>query len=65
MEKVLVNSDKYNGKYVAMVSAEDNTIVGSGGTPEEALKAAEEKGVKNPFLFFVPADDSAHIYCAD
>ena len=64
MEKVLVNSDKYNGKYVAMVSAEDNTIIGAGNSPEEALKAAEDKGVKNPFLFFVPADDSVHIYYA-
>ena len=33
-------------------------------TPEEALRAAEGKGVKNPFLFFVPADDLVHIYYA-
>jgi len=64
MEKVLVNSDKYNGKYVAILSAEDNTVVGEGFTPEEALKAAEIKGFKNPFLFFVPADDLVHIYYA-
>jgi hypothetical protein len=64
MEKVLVNSDKYNGKYIVMVSAEDNTIIGSGNTPQEALTVAENKGFKNPFLFFVPAGDLVHIYYA-
>jgi hypothetical protein len=64
MERVLINSDKYTGKYVAIVSAEDNTIIGFGSTPQEALTAAENKGVKNPFLFFVPAEDLVHIYYA-
>jgi predicted RNase H-like HicB family nuclease len=49
MEKVLVNSDEYNGQYVAMVSAED-TIVGSGSTPEEALNEARKEGIQTPFL---------------
>ncbi|MCK4419734.1 succinyl-CoA synthetase subunit alpha [Candidatus Aerophobetes bacterium] len=64
MEKVLVNSDKYNGQYVAMVSVEDNTIVGSGNTPEEALKDARKKGIQNPFLLYVPDKDLVHIYYA-
>jgi len=64
MERVLINSDKYTGKYVAIVSAEDNTIIGSGITPQEALTAAENKGFKNPFLFYVPADNLVHIYYA-
>lgn len=64
MEKVLVNSDKYNGKYVALKNAEDNTIVGSGKTPQEAISIAKSKGVQNPFLLFVPCDDLVHIYYA-
>ena len=64
MERVLINSDKYIGKYVAIVNAENNTIIGSGSTPQDALTAAENKGFKNPFLFFVPADNLVHIYYA-
>jgi hypothetical protein len=62
MEKVLVNSDKYNGQYVAIISVENNTIVGSGVTPEEAINKAKEKGVRNPFILYVPDKDLVHIY---
>lgn len=64
MERVLVNSDNYYGKYVALASAEDNTIVGFGNTPQEALTVAQDKGFKNPFLFFVSDDNMVHIYYA-
>ncbi len=46
MEKVLVNSDKYNGQYVAMKSIDDNTIVGAGKTPNEALEEAKKKAFR-------------------
>lgn len=62
MEKLLVNSDKYNGQYVAIISLEDNTIVGSGPTPEEAINKAKEKGIQNPFILYVPDKDLVHIY---
>ena len=62
MERILVNSDKYDGQYVAMISVEDNTIVGYGDTPEEALNKAKEKGIQNPFLLYVPDKDLVHIY---
>jgi len=62
MNKVLVNSNKYDGKYVALKSAEDNTIVGAGNTPEEALNEAKEKGISNPFILYVPDKDLVHIY---
>ncbi len=62
MEKVLVGSNKYNGQYVAIESVENNTIVGSGNTPEEALNAAKKKGHQHPFLLYVPDKDVIHIY---
>ncbi|OGW14740.1 MAG: hypothetical protein A2035_08650 [Nitrospirae bacterium GWA2_42_11] len=62
MEKILINTDKYNGKYVALVSMDDNTIVGSGNTPEEALNEAKKGGVQSPFLLYVPDKDIVHIY---
>jgi len=62
MEKILVNSNKYDGQYVAMVSADDNTIVGSGNTPEEAINEARKNGIQNPFLLYVPDKNLVHIY---
>jgi len=62
MEKILVTTDEFNGSYVAMKSAEDNTIVGVGKDPEKALKDAEAKGFKNPVLLYIPEKDLVHIY---
>ena len=62
MEKVLVNSDKYAGQYIAMVSAEDNTIVCSGILPEEALNEARKQNVQAPILFYVPEKEVVYIY---
>jgi len=65
MERVLINSDEYNGQYVAIISADDNTIVGAGNTPDEALAEAQKKGIQNPFLLYVPDKDLVHIYYHD
>ena len=62
MEKILVNSDKYNGQYVAMVSVEDNTVVGFGITPEEALNEARKENVQSPILLYVPEKEAVYIY---
>lgn len=64
MKKVLLHSNKYNGKYVAIVSAEDHTLVGDGAIPEDALIKARKKGFKNPFIIYIPDKDSVHIYHA-
>ena len=62
--KILFNSNKYNGKYVAIISAEDHTPVGVGNVPADALNGARKKGIKNPFVLYVPDKDSVHIYHA-
>jgi hypothetical protein len=62
MEKILVTTDEFNGRYVAMKSFEDNAIVGVGDDPEKALKEAEAKGFKNPVLLYIPEKDLVHIY---
>ncbi len=62
MEKILVTTSEYNGRYVAMKSFDDNTIVGVGDDPEKALKDAETKGFKNPVLLYIPEEDVVHIY---
>ncbi len=62
MERILVTTDEFNGRYVAMKSVEDNTIVGAGDDPEKALREAEEKGFKNAVLLYIPEKDLVHIY---
>ena len=60
--RLLPATTGFNGRYVAMKSFEDNTIVGVEDNPEKALKDAEMKGVKNPVLLYVPEKDTVHIY---
>ena len=62
METVLVNTNEYNGRYVAMKSFEDHTIVGVGDDPETVLKEALSKGYNDPVLLYVPEKDVVHIY---
>jgi hypothetical protein len=62
MERILITTDEFNGRYVAMKSVDDNTIVGVGDNPERALREAEEKGFKNSVLLYIPEKDLVHIY---
>ncbi len=62
MAKVLVKTDKFKGRYVALKSFKDNTVVGSGKNPAAALKAAKTKGIAEPVLVYVPEKELVHIY---
>lgn len=62
MEKILLRSERYSGKYVALKSTSDDTVVGSGNAPEEALREARAAGHDSPVLFYVPEKKSIHIY---
>ena len=64
MEKILLKTHQYDGKYVALKSAEDSTVVGFGKTPKKALNDAKEKGIQNPFIVYIPDKEVVHIYCA-
>ena len=62
MEQVLLNTERYNGRYVAFKSFEDHTVVGVGDGPESALNDALSKGFDNPVLLYVPEKEAVHIY---
>ena len=47
MNNVLIKSEKYNGKYVAIKSFTDYTVIGEGKEPKEAI---EEANIKNTNL---------------
>jgi hypothetical protein len=59
---VLVEDGKYAGRYVALRSFSDNTVVASGRTPVSVLKKARAAGVPRPVVIFVPPKDVVQIY---
>ncbi len=54
MDKYTLTSDRYAGKYVALISFSDRTVLASGNDPEKVYERAEKKGHKSPLVFFVP-----------
>ena len=62
MENFLVNTNEYNGRYVALKSLDDHSVVGVGDDPESALQEARAKGIEDPVLVYIPATDTAQIY---
>lgn len=62
MENLLVNTNEYNGRYVALKSFDDHRVVGVGDDPESALKDARAKGVEDPVLVYIPDPDTVQIY---
>ena len=62
MEKVLIKTDEYNGRYVAMKSFDDPTVVGAGDDPATSLKDAASKGYDDPVLLYVPEKEAVLIY---
>lgn len=62
MEIALVNTHEFDGRYVAMKSFDDRTIVGAGDDPEAAIKDARSKGHEDPVIVYVPEKDMVHIY---
>ena len=53
---------KYSGKYVALKSFTDDTVISSGDRIQEVYKKAEKKGYKNPVIAHVPKKDVIQIY---
>jgi len=64
MEKVnvLINEEKYVGKYVALKDFNDNTVCGSGDTPDEAYAQAEKNGCLNPVIIFASPKGVTQVY---
>jgi len=48
------NSHKYRGLHIAL---KDGELLATGKTIKEADLKAKEKGVKNPLLHYIPAED--------
>lgn len=62
MVQTLIKDSGYEGKYVALKSFEDSTVISYGSTPAEAYEKAVGKGFAKPVLVFVPLKDMVQIY---
>lgn len=62
MIQTLTQNNSFTGKYVAMKSFTDSTVVGDGATPQEAYEKALQKDCKNPVITFIPVKDMVQIY---
>ncbi|MBM4025941.1 MAG: hypothetical protein FJ280_11130 [Planctomycetes bacterium] len=58
----LIVDKQYQGKFVALRSMTDRTVVAWGDNPSEVGNLAVEKGVAEPIVFYVPEDDVPYIY---
>ena len=64
MNNYLVTDKGYEGKYVALRSPSDNTIVGYGNTPEEASNLAHKNNCATPILLYVEESNMVQIYAS-
>jgi len=61
-DQVLISEEGYEGKYVALRSMSDRTVIASGDDPEAVMKEVREQGADNPVIFFVPSHDITLVY---
>ena len=57
----LVDEKKYEGKYVALRSFDDKTILAFGRDPKKVMGSALGTGAKEPVLVYVPKEKT-YIY---
>lgn len=62
MYKHPVESEKYEGKYIALKSFEDKMVVAYGNKPQKVMQAALDTGAKRPVIVYVPKHDRICIY---
>ncbi len=62
MIKTLLKNNDFNGKYVAMKTFADHTVIADGATPQEAYEKAAKIGFRDPVVTFIPIKDMVQIY---
>ncbi|MCK4388608.1 MAG: hypothetical protein KAV83_00025 [Desulfobacterales bacterium] len=61
-ENVLLRTNEYVDKYVALKSFKDTTVVAHGTDPKHVMEEASSKGHPSAVLVFVPDNKVSHIY---
>jgi len=64
MEKknVLLQTNEYIDKYVALKSFKDATVIAHGANPKRVMEEASSNGHPDAVLVFVPDSKVSHIY---
>ena len=62
MDNTLIKDERYSGRFVALKSFDDKTVIADGKDPREVLEKSVKKGYKNPVILFVPVKDMVQIY---
>ncbi len=60
--QLLIRNKKFEGKYVALRSFTDNTVIAYGKDPSEVLAKAHSKGSEAPVVIFIPKEKTTYIY---
>jgi len=61
-ENILLKTNEYVGKYVALKSFKDPAIVAHGTVPKQVMDEASSKGHPNAVIVFVPENKVVHVY---
>jgi len=61
-QQVLITEEGYEGKYVAIRSFVDRTIVASGDNPKDVMTGARRAGCSKPVIFYVPEHNITLVY---
>lgn len=62
MIQALIDTSKFNGKFIAIKSYRDHTVIAEGKNPQETYEAAVQKGIADPVVTFIPASGMVQIY---
>ena len=62
MENTLIKDERLSGRFVALKSFDDKTVIADGKNPKEVLEKSIKNGYKNPVILFVPVKDMVQIY---
>lgn len=62
MVKELSIDPIYSGKYVALRSRKDETVISFGDDPKKVFDEAKQNGIENQVIIFIPKTDGVYIY---
>ena len=62
MKDLVLDADKYPGKYVATRSFRNKKVISFGTDPLKVYEKAKKLGVKEPVIIYIPKKDEVLIY---
>lgn len=61
-QQALITEEGYEGKYVALRSFVDRSVVASGDDPKDVMEKARKAGCGEPVVFYVPEHNITLVY---